>query len=73
MKKMFQEEKEFMNYLNYGGSALLGTEKVIVKGHGSSDRIATKVSIEQACRMLQGGMNEKIRESIALCDAQAEE
>jgi len=69
MKKMFQEEKEFMNYLNYGGCALLGCEKVIIKGHGSSDRIATKVSIQQACKMLQGGMNEKIRESIARVEA----
>ena len=64
MKQMFEEEKEFMNYLNYGGSVLLGTEKVIVKGHGSSDRTATKVSIAQACRLLRGGMNEKIRESL---------
>ncbi len=64
MKKMFAEEKEFMNYLNYGGCVLLGTEKVIVKGHGSSDRVATRVSISQACRMLRGGMNEKIRESL---------
>ena len=71
MKKMFQEEKEFMNYLNYGGCALLGMEKVIVKGHGSSDRIATKVSIEQACMLLKGGMNEKIRDSIALCDQES--
>jgi glycerol-3-phosphate acyltransferase PlsX len=68
---MFQEEKEFMNYLNYGGCALLGMEKVIVKGHGSSDRIATKVSIEQACMLLKGGMNEKIRDSIALCDQES--
>jgi glycerol-3-phosphate acyltransferase PlsX len=65
MKKMFAEEKENMNYLNYGGCVLLGTEKVIVKGHGSSDRTATKVSILQACRMVHFEMNEKIRESLA--------
>ena len=68
MKKMFEEEKEFMNYLNYGGCVLLGTEKVIVKGHGSSDRVATKVSIAQACRVLRGGMNDKILESLKQCE-----
>ena len=30
MAKMFKDEKEFMNYQNYGGSVLLGTSKVIV-------------------------------------------
>ena len=64
MKKMFMEEKEFMNYQNYGGSVLLGTEKVIVKGHGSSDRAAVRVCVDQAYRMVKSKMNENIRKSI---------
>ena len=31
MLKMFKKEKKFMDYRNYGGSVLLGLEKVIVK------------------------------------------
>lgn len=70
MKKMFMEEKEFMNYHNYGGSVLLGCEKTVVKGHGSSDAKAVKICIDQAYRMSAGAMNaeieaalEKIREN----------
>ena len=65
MKKMFDEEKEFFNYQNYGGSVLLGCEKVIVKGHGSSDAKAISVCIDQAYRMSNGGMNEMAEEQIA--------
>ncbi len=72
MKKMFQEEKEFMNYQNYGGSVFLGTEKVIVKGHGSADRRAVAVCISQARRMVQGKLCERIAESIRENIAEAE-
>lgn len=60
MKKMFEEEKRFMNYQNYGGSVLLGTEKIIIKGHGSSDATAVRRCIEQAADMLGSDLNEKI-------------
>ena len=64
MKKMFREEKEFMNYQNYGGSVFLGTERVIIKGHGSADRTAAAVCISQARRMIRGKLNENIAEGI---------
>ena len=51
MKKMFAEEKEFMNYQNYGGSVMLGCAKTVVKGHGSSNAKAVSVCIEQAYKM----------------------
>ena len=60
MKKMFKEEREFMDYQNYGGSVLLGTCKVVVKGHGSSNEAAVAKCIEQAYKMETGGMNDKI-------------
>ena len=44
-KQMFADFKDMMNYQNYGGSVLLGCEKVIVKGHGSSDAKAISVCI----------------------------
>ena len=51
MKKMFADEKEFMNYQNYGGSVLLGLEKTVVKGHGSAKAVSVAKCIEQAYRM----------------------
>ena len=65
MKKMFLEEKEFMNYQNYGGSVLLGADKTVVKGHGSSDAAAVAVCVEQAWKMEKGGMNQKIEKTLA--------
>ena len=65
MKNMFMQEKEFMNYHNYGGSVLLGCEKTIVKGHGSSDAKAVKICIDQAYRMSSGEMNREIEEALA--------
>lgn len=64
MKKMLMAEKNFMDYQNYGGSVLLGSEKVIVKGHGSSDASSVLKCIEQAYRMELSGLNDKIMESI---------
>lgn len=59
-KQMFADFKDMMNYQNYGGSVLLGCEKTIVKGHGSSNATAVKVCINQAYRMSGGRMNEEI-------------
>ena len=64
MKKMFEEEKRFMNYQNYGGSVLLGTEKIIIKGHGSSDATAVYRCIEQALAMSGSNLNEKIQQHL---------
>ena len=61
---MFQEEKEFMNYQNYGGSVLLGLEKTVVKGHGSSKAVSVAKCIEQAYRMEQGSIAAKTAEII---------
>ena len=65
MKRMFREEKEFMNYQNYGGSVLLGTQKVVVKGHGSSRAVAVEKCIEQALRMETSRLADKIETEIA--------
>ena len=65
MKRMFMEEKAFMNYQNYGGSVLLGTSKVIVKGHGSSKATAVDKCIEQAYKMEISGLGPKIEAQIA--------
>ena len=68
MKRMFMEEKEFMNYQNYGGSVLLGTSKVVVKGHGSSKAVAVEKCIEQAYRMEVSQLSAKIEAEIKKYD-----
>ena len=68
MKRMFKEEKDFMNYQNYGGSVLLGTCKTIVKGHGSSKATAVFKCIEQAWRMEQNALPAKMEEIIMKYD-----
>ena len=62
MKKMFKEEKEFFNYQNYGGAVMLGCDRIIVKGHGSSNEKAIEVCSEQAYRMHKNGLLDKIAE-----------
>lgn len=65
MKRMFDEEKRFMDYRNYGGSVLLGCQKIVVKGHGSSNAAAIEACIEQAYRMQAGELIERIGEDMA--------
>ncbi len=65
MRRMFAEEKRFMDYQNYGGSVLLGCKKVVVKGHGSSKAAAIDKCIEQAYRMQAGELVEKTALQIA--------
>ena len=61
---MFMEEKEFMNYQNYGGSVLLGTSKTVVKGHGSSKATAVEKCIEQAYKMEVSSLSSTMEEII---------
>ncbi len=68
MAKMFKDEKEFMNYQNYGGSVLLGTSKVVVKGHGSSKAVAVQKCIEQAYTIQTSALGPKIEEIICKYD-----
>ncbi len=70
MKKMFDDEKEFMNYQNYGGSVLLGLDKIIVKGHGSSGAHAFEICMEQAYKMSKADLCKKIADDISIGDEQ---
>ena len=68
MKRMFKEEKDFFNYQNYGGSVLIGTSKVVVKGHGSRKATAVEKCIEQAYRMEVSSLSGKIETEIMKYD-----
>jgi len=65
MKKMFKKEKDFMNYQNYGGSVMLGSERVVVKGHGSLKAEGFAVCMEQAYKICKEKMIEKLGVEIA--------
>ena len=73
MKKMFDEEKRFMDYRNYGGSVLLGCKKIVVKGHGSSNDTAIMKCIEQAYRMQAAELTEKTAAAIEKFNLEHEE
>lgn len=64
MKKMFLDLRQLMNYHNHGGSVLLGTSKVVVKGHGSSNAVAVEKCIDQAYRMHVSSLSAKMEEII---------
>ncbi len=68
MKGMFAKEKAFLDYQNYGGSVLLGLEKVVVKGHGSSNATAVWKCIEQAYNMQLADLSGKIAEKLPVYD-----
>lgn len=70
MRKMFAEEKAFMDYRNYGGSVLLGCKKTVVKGHGSSNGAAIAKCIEQAYLMKKGGLSERIAAAVEISEAE---
>lgn len=57
LRKSILAEKEFMDYRNYGGSVLLGLEKVVVKGHGSSNARAIEKCLSQAYAMVDKNLN----------------
>lgn len=65
MKKMFAEEKEFFNYQNYGGSVMLGSERVVVKGHGNINAKGFEVCVNQAYKICKEKVIENIGRKIS--------
>ena len=62
--RTLMKEKKFMNYQNYGGSVMLGTKKVIVKGHGSSNATSVEKCIEQVYKTDTGNLCEQTEKAI---------
>ena len=65
LKKEVMKLKGLMDYNNYGGAVLLGANKTIVKGHGSSKAEAVYQCIKQAFNMENNNLCEAIRQAIA--------
>lgn len=55
-----------MDYKEYGGAPLMGISKPVIKAHGSSDSVAFKNAIKQACNMVENNMIERMNQSLAL-------
>lgn len=66
LKGLFADFKETMNYQNYGGSVLLGVNKTVIKGHGSSKAVAVYKCIEQAYKSHRSSINDKIEKQIEI-------
>ena len=56
MKKSFKSLKVKMDYNNKGGAVLLGTKKIIVKGHGGSKAKSVSVCLKQAVDMYKANV-----------------
>ena len=64
VKGGLKEVKNKMDYNNHGGAALLGVNKTVVKGHGSSKAISVKICINQAYNMEKAGLREAITKGL---------
>ena len=63
-KSGIKEMKEKMDYKSYGGAMLLGVNKVVVKGHGSSDARAFYHAIRVTYELIKKDMISKIKEEL---------
>lgn len=64
LKKDIYELKNLLDYNNYGGAVMLGANKTIVKGHGSTKALSIYHSINLAYKMEKNNLREKIKEKI---------
>jgi len=64
LKKDIYGIKDMMDYNNYGGGVMLGTRKIIIKGHGSSKASAIYHCINQAYNMDKNNLIEEITKKI---------
>lgn len=72
LKKDVMAIKSYMDYNNYGGAVLLGVNKTIVKGHGSSKSEAIYNCVKQAYNMEKSKLCQAISEEITkLTDTEA--
>ena len=72
LKKSLMEFKDKMDYNKTGGAFFIGVEKVVVKAHGSSDRVAIKAAVLQAVSYAKAELTEKIKEKISSVNMETE-
>ncbi len=64
VKKGLKLFKEKMDYKEYGGAALIGLQKPVIKAHGSCDAGAFKNAVRQAVKYCESEMISKISEQV---------
>ncbi len=62
--------RQRMDHRRYNGAALLGLRGIVVKSHGSADRLAFATALERAASEVRHGLLERIGEEIARVNAQ---
>ncbi len=68
VKPALKETLKAFDLEQYGGAPLLGLNGLVVKTHGSSKAVEIKNSILQCVTFKEQGINEKIKEKIAVQD-----
>jgi glycerol-3-phosphate acyltransferase PlsX len=58
-----------VDHRRYNGAALLGLRGIVVKSHGSADRLAFATALQRAASEATHGLNERIGEEIARMSA----
>ncbi len=71
MKKGLMNIKSSMDYHAVGGAAFLGVEKVLVKGHGSSNAQSICAAVGQVVSMAKLGYVDRIKEVIVQTDVRS--
>jgi glycerol-3-phosphate acyltransferase PlsX len=59
-----------VDHRRYNGAALLGLKGIVVKSHGSADRLAFTTALNRAAGEAKHGLSERIGEEIARLNAQ---
>ena len=72
VKKPLYEMKDSFDASVHGGSPLIGLNKPVIKAHGSADAIAIKNAVRQAVAFAGTGVPEKIKEALAVHNAERE-
>ena len=57
-----------MDYNKAGGALFIGTQKIVVKAHGSSDADAIKAAVLQAVKYAEAELVEKLKKDISETD-----
>lgn len=64
VKSGIKDFKKKFNYSEYGGAFLLGLKKPTIKIHGSADDVALYYAVEQAKKIIETNLYEKIIENM---------
>ena len=64
VREAFEDLRKQMDYSEYGGAPLLGAKGVCIICHGSSNPNAIKNAIRLAAEFHQGGVNDKIQQTL---------